>query len=160
MRRVLTIVAVSVLTLCASCTGSDSSSTDTYTLPDVGDAGPGGWLWGQGAHAESCSGAPGCSCTTDAECDSGKCAESVGGRICAAPCDGGCAANHLCVELSAGGAQQSYCVDRYARLCRPCFEDHDCQLPGVGGAVCVAHAVAGNFCASPCDGSKFDLGCL
>ena len=43
------------------------------------------------------------------------------------------------------------CVDAWARLCSPCAETKDCQLPGVTDARCIDRGELGAFCGAVCD---------
>ncbi len=104
--------------------------------------------------AGSCSGAPRCPCSTNAECDNQLCLATADGHFCAATCNdsAGCLASEDCGQLSgSGGDVLQVCVARWVSSCSPCLQNGDCNFPGApSGIVCAPLGNSGSFCTSKC----------
>ena len=85
------------------------------------------------------------------DCPQGSlCVETADGSICAPDCaDSECPEGLMCVGLGEG----KLCVDRNARLCMPCAQDADCQVPHLFDQFRCAEYTggAGSYCTVNCD---------
>ena len=98
----------------------------------------------------NCPGAAWCPCTTNGDCETGKCLDTPDGQKCAPTCtDTGCPAGYACKLV---GAQDplSYCVSTHLSLCAPCVTNKDCQAQGVTSALCLDYGDDGHFCGGAC----------
>ena len=102
----------------------------------------------------NCPGAAWCPCTSNGECETGKCLDTPDGQKCAPTCtDTGCPAGYACKLV---GAQDplSYCVSTQLSLCAPCVTNKDCQAQGVTSALCLDYGDDGHFCGGACTTSS------
>ena len=117
---------------------------DVATAPD--GAADGG-ADGQGATGPAGPYEP---CATPQDCASGYCVQAWDGKVCAAPCDAGCADGWLCTQDLASFPDVVFlCVPAHPVLCTPCLDDGDCQGAGPGAA-CVSYGAEGSFCGGDC----------
>ena len=117
--------------------GTDTSAGD---LPSV-DAG-------------ICTGAAGCTCKANGECDSGFCIDTQKGQVCAQTCSTDCAEGFACKAVASGNDLVNICVPKLPNLCEPCKTDNDCKALGAT-ALCVAYSdeagqAIGSFCGGAC----------
>ncbi len=99
----------------------------------------------------------GCPCNANNECDSGVCIEGLDGQICTRSCLAECPDGFDCLLTGVGPDQQSVCVPRHTRLCRPCRDNAECQSPSDAfPAYCIPDpspsptGSSGSFCGSSC----------
>ena len=122
---------------------TDSGSADTGS--SAGDAAA------DNTAAKACPGGPGCSCATDAGCDTGLCLDTSDGKQCAQKCAGsGCPTGMFCAQVTAGTDILQVCVPSAGRYCNPCLTTADCTALALPGAACVSYGDAGRFCGVPC----------
>ena len=95
---------------------------------------------------------PWCPCKENADCDTGFCAETSTGHVCAAKCVDACPDGFSCAGVNIGGADlATICVPRWGWLCDPCNTNSDCDSPGVGKqAACMDYGAVGRFCGFDC----------
>jgi hypothetical protein len=123
---------------------SDTLDFDLWFGPEKACDSPGSW---------------GCSCTSDANCNSNFCIDSDMGKICTKTCMTNCPENWYCVAHPT--ATTLYvCVPQPASLCKPCEYHADCETPESPGLqLCVPFStesngvkrIHGSFCGSSCD---------
>jgi len=105
-----------------------------------------------------CPGSLFCPCSSNDECFSGFCVETMEGNQCTNKCldEGDCPKGWQCVVCGSLGSDYQYCcVPPFQRLCRPCRTDEDC-IPSIGALdkkyACIAFAPEeGRFCGVECD---------
>jgi hypothetical protein len=101
--------------------------------------------------ANTCPGGGGCSCASNAGCDTGLCLDTPDGKQCAQKCSGsGCPLGLTCAEVTAGTDILQVCVPAAGRYCNPCLTSADCTALAIPGAACVDYGDAGKFCGIPC----------
>ncbi len=106
--------------------------------------------------AQNCPGSSFCACTSDSDCDSGKCLETPEGHTCAPTCvEAGCPAGYQCKPLGSGDPV-NYCVSSHLSTCAPCSTNKDCQTQGVTDSLCIDYGDVGHFCGGAC---KVDTDC-
>ena len=116
---------------------------ETYDL--WGDVPVDPWVWCQE------EGDFGCPCDEDADCSSNWCVDYSDGPVCTIPCVEECPLGWSCEQVP-GPDPISMCLPLYANLCRPCEEDADCGVEGVGGkSFCIDHGAEGSFCGGTCE---------
>ncbi len=100
--------------------------------------------------AQNCPGGSFCTCTSDGDCDSGKCLQTPDGYACAPTCvEAGCPPGYVCQPL--GGADPvNYCLASHLSLCTPCSTNKDCQAQGVTTSLCLDYGSGGHFCGGAC----------
>jgi len=99
------------------------------------------------------SGAPGCPCKDNDECDTGYCIETLEGKECAEFCHEECPPGFTCSKVQSYPDVIEICVFLHPRLCMPCIENDDCKedVSPDSMAVCVSYDPNGRFCGSGCD---------
>ena len=103
------------------------------------------WVWCED------EGAFGCECSEDSDCNSNWCVEWSEGQVCTVDCVEECPLGWSC-EMMPGSDPVFLCLPLYANLCRPCNEDADCGVEGIGGAnYCLDHGADGGFCGGFCE---------
>jgi len=122
-----------------------SAPTDTAETFELwGDVPVDPWLWCQE------EGGFGCPCVEDAECASNWCVEYSEGGVCTIPCVEECPLAWACEQVP-GPDPISMCLPLQANLCKPCNEDADCGVEGVGGkSFCIDYGAEGRFCGGAC----------
>ncbi len=119
--------------------GSDTGTTDTG---DEADAGP------------VCPGEPGCSCTSNDDCDYPYCIDTPKGKQCAKQCVNNCPTGFKCATVEgAGGDVATICVPEGGKLCNPCNTNQECGALGFKAA-CVDRGDGGAFCGVDCKASE------
>ncbi len=122
-----------------------ADSEDAESAPDTDGVNVGGDV------TETCTGAAGCPCKENAECDSTMCIATPGGTQCAQTCSDVCPSGYKCSAVTAaGGDISTICLPRWGALCNPCATTSDCATLGVAGAACVDQGAAGRFCGAAC----------
>ena len=104
-----------------------------------------------------------CPCSSNNECFSSFCVETMEGNVCTAKCleEGDCPRGWQCAVCGSTGSDYQYCcVPPFQRLCRPCRSDQDC-IPSLGALttkyVCLDFGgEKGKFCGVPC---QSDVNC-
>ena len=115
---------------------------DTFEL--WGDIAVNPWLWCQE------EGGFGCPCVQDADCASNWCVEYSEGEVCTIPCVEECPLGWSCEQVP-GPDPISMCLPLQANLCKPCSEDAECGVEGVGGkSFCIDYGAEGKFCGGAC----------
>ena len=99
-------------------------------------------------------GAPGNSCETNEECNSGFCILTSDGRQCTVECLDECPFGWQCVVHKPSLPDEVYiCAPASMNLCRPCNLNDDCLVNGADtGDRCLSYGAAGSFCGAKCDG--------
>ncbi|MSP93482.1 MAG: hypothetical protein EXR79_17105, partial [Myxococcales bacterium] len=101
-----------------------------------------------------CPGGPGCSCTANAECQTGLCIDDnavAGGKACVRTCKGSCPGGYACANVpGSGGDVLSICVPKFGHLCEPCGVSKDCEALGLKDSACVDQGGLGRFCGISC----------
>ena len=102
-----------------------------------------------------CPGNAGCECLQNSECFSLFCIETSGRKVCSNACDDedSCPRGWSCSQVSSAGDTVYICIDPFARACRPCVEDSDCQPPvgaGTGVYDCIPYGPDGAYCGNGC----------
>jgi len=102
-----------------------------------------------------CPGNAGCECSANSQCYSEFCVETSGKMVCSNACDDedSCPRGWTCSQVTQAGDTLYICIDPFARACRPCVEDTDCE-PSVGGGDgvfdCIPYGPNGSFCGNGC----------
>ena len=100
------------------------------------------------------SGAAGCPCLANSDCESGWCLLQMGEKFCADLCVEECPDGFSCEDVATGPDLVFACVSLFPTVCLPCMSDADCPA---AGARCVPDAKANaSFCGDPC---QEDDGC-
>ncbi len=105
--------------------------------------------------AINCPGNAGCECSQNTECFSNFCVETTGKKVCSNACDDedSCPRGWTCSQVTLSGDTVYICVDPFARACRPCVDDDECEPPvGAGSGVydCIPYGPDGSFCGTGC----------
>jgi len=165
------LCAIAAGTALASCGqgGTAKSNPGVVTTPDTKNLGDGDKTsdldsFGEEVEvvggqcefsANPLSGEPGAACSSDAECDSGYCLDSLGGKICTRTCSSCCPNGFTCGQVGADDPI-SVCIPMAAGACRPCVSDAQCVVKGDDTALCLSYGDAGSFCGGRC---KNDIDC-
>ncbi len=144
------------------------TAPDVATRPDTMDATPG--AGNEVAGGSFCGGAPpacagaaatggltfNCACTGNADCASGLCIQTPGGKVCTADCIECCPDGFSCAILAGSCPDcQQACLPAALHLCRPCNSNAECENPyAPGGERCVDSGDAGRFCGTACSDIK------
>lgn len=164
MRTVLGLVGGLGLALWAASTTACASGAEerafTGDPSDAGGGGTGGGASGSGGQGGE-AGAPvdlpedfGEPCELPDDCSSGLCVEGTDGSVCSTTCTGACPDDYDCLPYEGlTGVEDSACIPRLSRLCRPCQDDDDCKRDGVSDdpSRCVSWGDPGSFCGVRCD---------
>ena len=161
-------VVVLALMLASGC--SDPGGSAAASSKDAGAVGTGETIapTADGAgdlvsvgDAELVPGGFGWPCKANDECTSGWCVEGPDGNVCTESCIDSCPGGWACRPIANVGQDLIYvCVAPFARLCRPCRTDAECQGPTVEpGAHCVPFGAQGSFCGATCTGEADAASC-
>ncbi len=132
-----------------SVIGSDTESSDVVAPENDVDTGVPELPFSNCAFpVQPAKGEPGSSCATSADCDTGLCVDSPTGKICTINCTDCCPSGFKCATYKGGVDPVLACLAAWTDLCKPCEADAECAADP--GALCVAYAGTGSFCASPC----------
>lgn len=102
-----------------------------------------------------CPGNAGCECVTNTDCYSNFCVETAGKKVCSKACDDedSCPRGWTCSQVTMSGDTVYICIDPFARACRPCVNDDECEPPvgaGTGVYDCIPYGPDGSFCGNGC----------
>jgi len=96
-----------------------------------------------------------CPCDTNADCESGYCLAGAQGKVCTKNCIEDCPSGFECgVLVGTCPDCAQVCIPSFVTLCDPCNTNAECRNPyfeEAGGARCVRHGDAGNFCGAGCN---------
>jgi hypothetical protein len=90
-------------------------------------------------------------CILNGDCQSKRCVDHLGGRVCTSACADRCPENFLCAQETADGP--FLCLSLFGLLCRPCTGDADCGDGSAQAPRCVQQGDA-SFCGAPCNASS------
>ena len=102
----------------------------------------------------SCTGAPGCACASNLDCDNSVCLDTPEGKRCAFTCIDTCTKGYTCEKLGTSDVV-FVCMPNFLTLCSPCKTTKDCSPEGTD-SLCLDYGDAGSFCGGPC---KVDADC-
>ena len=99
-----------------------------------------------------------CPCSSNSDCFSGFCVETMEGNVCTAKCleEEDCPRGWQCAVCGSTGSDYQYCcVPPFQTVCKPCRSDQDC-IPSVGALgkrfVCLDFGgEKGKFCGVACE---------
>ena len=153
-RILLVLLTACLLAACeaAPSSGAAPAAADTASATDAvadADASLPDLFLGETLELQ-CPGASGCTCSADADCTSGICAETPAGQRCAVLCGAGCPTGTVCKTFAGSGDPVLYCSPVGVRQCAPCQTSQDCVGAWGAPAVCASAGNAGSFCASVC----------
>jgi hypothetical protein len=142
----------------APATGVDSAvqfvvGSDTKTQQDEAHTDTGIDVEGKpDLVSQPCPGQPGCSCSTNTDCNNTLCIDAGDGtKVCGTLCVETCSVGQICAQITGPtGDLVSVCVARWPRLCDPCATNKDCESLGTVGSFCIDQGAVGHFCGTAC----------
>lgn len=94
-------------------------------------------------------------CSVNSDCDSGYCAESQNGKLCAEACVGDCSFGFACQTVSnVSGDITQFCVSKFTFLCNPCEHNTECNSNSSSSNRCLDKGPEGMFCGVSCESTK------
>ena len=131
-------------------TAEGEAGGEVDSPPEPGEGGEGAGTGGESTSEEDAdctedSGAFGCPCTSNADCDTGWCVSGLNGNVCTKPCLENCPEGWTCQAIQNLGGDLIYvCVPVVPELCLECEASSDC-----GSDLDLCMAVGGaNVCGS------------
>ena len=143
-----TVLLVSLSLLALECSGTNSQPTFD--------------VWGEAGPSEDVSGPDRTTpvelwpamekCTSDKDCDSGICLESLADSVCALPCkEEDCTRDGWSCFGVRGWEHSPLCLPEWSMICLPCESHNDCSPLNVPfSGLCLEVGDKGKFCSATC----------